>query len=48
MRFHSFEFLGLFLPIVLFGYWWLAAKGRSRWALYFLLAASFVFYAARY
>ena len=48
MRFHSFEFLGLFLPIVVLLYWWMAAKLKSRWALCFLLASSLVFYAARY
>lgn len=44
MLFNSYEFLFLFLPIVLLVYWGLAVKQRA-WRLFWLTAASYYFYA---
>lgn len=51
MLFNSYPFLFGFLPVVLFGYFFLARKRRTRAASVFLVLASLVFYAwwdARY
>lgn len=44
MLFHSFEFLGVFLPVVIAGFYLTARTGRTDLAIYFLTAASVVFY----
>src|SRR5262245_59361694 len=44
MLFNSYEFLFLFLPIVLAVYWGLAVRRRT-WRLFWLTAASYYFYA---
>jgi alginate O-acetyltransferase complex protein AlgI len=44
MLFNSFEFIFLFLPIVLVGFFQIGRQGYYRWAIAFLLAASIFFY----
>ena len=44
MLFNSFEFIGVFLPAVLGGFYLLSRKGRTDLAIYFLAGASIVFY----
>jgi alginate O-acetyltransferase complex protein AlgI len=44
MLFNSYEFLFGFLPVTLFGFWFLGARRRD-WALLWLTAASLFFYA---
>ncbi|MCU0523799.1 MAG: MBOAT family protein [Elainella sp. Prado103] len=44
MRFNSPEFIFVFLPIVLLGYWQVGQRFRSHWAIVGLIAASLVFY----
>ena len=45
MLFSSLEFIFAFLPLVLLGYWALAAWGSLRWQKIWLVAASLFFYA---
>jgi alginate O-acetyltransferase complex protein AlgI len=44
MLFNSYEFLFLFLPVVLLVYWGIAVRNRT-WRLFWLTAASYYFYA---
>ena len=44
MLFNSFEFIGVFLPAVLGGFYLLGRTGRTDLAIYFLVGASIVFY----
>jgi alginate O-acetyltransferase complex protein AlgI len=44
MLFHSFEFLLVFLPAVLLGFFVLGGRGDGRFALGWLILASLVFY----
>lgn len=45
MLFNSYEFLMIFMPLVLAGFFFLGARGTQRLALGWLAAASLVFYA---
>lgn len=44
MLFSSYGFLFLFLPVTLFGFWKIGARGHHRVAISFLVAASLFFY----
>lgn len=44
MLFNSFEFIGVFLPAVLAGFYLIGRTGRTDLVIYFLTAASVVFY----
>ncbi len=44
MLFHSYQFVFLFLPVSLAGYWFLAGKGKGEAAKLWLAAASLWFY----
>ncbi len=45
MLFNSLEFIGFFLPLVLWLFYQLGKRGYYRWAVAFLVAASLFFYA---
>lgn len=45
MLFNSLQFIFLFLPLALAGYYLLIRAGQARWIFLFLVAASLVFYA---
>jgi len=45
MIFHSFGFLGIYLPCALLAYWLPALLGRREWGIRFVTIASFYFYA---
>ncbi|MCX8091298.1 MAG: MBOAT family protein [Verrucomicrobiae bacterium] len=44
MLFNSYEFIFVFLPVTLAGFFWLGHHGRARWAIGWLVLASFFFY----